>query len=142
MRKSSRVDRKPTVIKVSGFALLAVAVAGVFLGTKAPQRWGRPGGALLVGGLSVLLARDVLMITSGSLARLRPLPASLLLAESASAGTSIALGIRPLLIVTRTASSSLSVGLGTELARLTFAIHAVRQLIFLSPSSGLRAKSE
>ena len=84
--------------RASGYVLLVAAVTGAALGAKAPQRWGRAGGGLLLAGLSALLARDVAMIASGALRRLRPLPKVLLFAETMSAGTGIAMGARPWLM--------------------------------------------
>ena len=131
-----------TLERVSGPGLLVAAIFGVFLTTKAPQRWGRPGRALLLGGLSVLLARDVTMIASGSMTRLRPIPGLLLLAETATAGSSVALGLEPLIGVTRIVPGGVPDDLGSKLAKLTFSIHALRQSIFLSPSNGLRTRKD
>ena len=125
-----------TLARVGGAVLLAAAITGALWGAKAPQRWGRPGGAMLVGRLSVLLARDVTMITAGSLTRLRPLPAGLLVAETATAGTAIALGTGAWLTGYEHDPGSRTNPPGSRLATLTFTIHAVRQLIYLSPSQG------
>ena len=126
--------------RVSGAVLLAAAITGTLLGATAPQRWGRPGGALLVGGLSILLARDVTMIASGSLSRLQLLPAGLLLAETATASTGIALGAGPWLTADELDLGT-PTGPGSQLATVTFAIHAVRQFIYLSPGQGRRVTS-
>jgi len=126
--------------RVSGAVLFAAAITGTLLGAKAPQRWGRPGGALLVGGLSILLARDVTMIASGSLPRLQLLPAGLLLAETATATTGIALGAGPWLTADELDLGT-PTGPGSQLATVTFAIHAVRQFIYLSPRQGRRVTS-
>jgi hypothetical protein len=85
--------------------------------------------------MSILLARDASMIGSGSLSRLQPLPAALLLAETATATSALALGARGWF------SSSARVrpiSAGSRLATVTFAIHAGRQLIYLSPGQGRR----
>lgn len=42
--------------RASGYVLLVAAVTGAALGAKAPQRWGRAGGGLLLAGLTALLA--------------------------------------------------------------------------------------
>ena len=121
--------------------MLAAAVTGAFLGAKAPHRWGRPGGALLVGGLSILLVRDTTMIASGSLSRLQLLPAGLLLAETATATAGIALGAGAWLAANEPALGT-PTERGSQLATLTFAIHALRQVIYLSPGQGRRETSQ
>jgi len=84
--------------RAGGYVLLVAAVTGAALGAKAPHRWGRAGGCLLLAGLSALLARDVAMISSGTLRGLRPLSRVLLFAETVSAGMGIAVGARPWLL--------------------------------------------
>ena len=126
---------------MSGAALLAAAVTGALLGAKAPHRWGRPGGALLVGGLSILLVRDTTMIASGSLSRLQLLPAGLLLAETATATAGIALGAGAWLAANEPDLGT-STERGSQLATLTCAIHALRQVIYLSPGQGRRETSQ
>ena len=86
------VDTSLNAERASGYVLLVAAVTGAALGAKAPQRWGRAGGGLLLAGLSALLARDVAMIASGTPRRLRSLPRALLLAETVCAGMGIAVG--------------------------------------------------
>jgi hypothetical protein len=129
------MGHRTTTETLSGVALLAAAVTGTLVAARAPGRWGRPGCALLAGGLSILLARDATMIRSGSLARLQPLPAALLLAETATATSVLALGAR------RWLSSSVRdrpMSAGSRLATVTFAMHAGRELIYLSPGQGRR----
>ena len=122
--------------RASGYVLLVAAVTGAALATKAPQRWGRAGGGLLLAGLSALLARDVAMIASGTPRRLRSLPRALLFAETVSAGIGIAAGARPWLMADPPQPVALTGLAGSRLATATFTIHAVRQLIFLSPGQG------
>jgi hypothetical protein len=122
--------------RASGYVLLAAAVTGAALGAKAPKRWGRAGGGLLLAGLSALLARDVAMIASGTLRRLRPLPKALLFAETVSAGMGIAVGARPWLMAGPPQPVALSRLIGSRLATATLTIHAARQLIYLSPGQG------
>ena len=118
-----------------GYALLLAAGTGTVLAAKAPHRWGRRGGALVITGLSVLLTRDTIMIASGLPGRLRPLPRSLLALEALAAAAAVAAGVRPWLqlqprplgVADRTA---------TALTTTTFAIHTLRQAIYLSPGQG------
>jgi len=120
----------------SGYILPVVAVTGAALGAKAPQRWGRACGGLLLAGVSALLTRDVAMIASGTLPWLRPLPRALLLAESVRAGMWIAVGARPWLVADPPQPVALTGRAGSGLATATFTIHAIRQVIYLSPGQG------
>ena len=122
--------------RASGYVLLVAAVTGAALGPKAPHRWGRAGGGLLLAGLSALLARDVAMIASGALRRLRPLPKVLLFAETMSAGTGIAMGARPWLMADPPQPVALTGRAGSGLTTATFTIHAIRQLIYLTAGQG------
>jgi hypothetical protein len=60
------VDISLNAERARRYVLLVAAVTGAALGAKAPQRWARAGGGLLLAGLSALLARDVAMIASGT----------------------------------------------------------------------------
>jgi hypothetical protein len=122
--------------RASGYVLLVAAAAGAVLGAKAPQRWGRAGGGLLLAGLSALLARDVAMIASGTPGRLRTLPRVLLFAETVCAGMGIAVGARPWLMADPPQPVAVRGLAGSGLATATFTIHAVRQVIYLSPGQG------
>ena len=125
------------------FALLVAAGTGMVLGTRVPRRWGRPGGAFLVGGLSVLLARDVTMIAAGSLQHLRVLPWVMLVAETMAATAAVSVGVRSWLAERRPdGGPPVSVAARTEnvLATVTFGIHTARQAIYLSPGQGQRLK--
>jgi hypothetical protein len=130
------VDTSWNPERASGYVLLVAAVTGAALGARAPQRWGRAGGGLLLAGLSALLARDVAMIASGTPGRLRPLPRVLLFAETVCAGMGIAVGARPWLNPDPPQPVTLSGLAGSGLATATFTIHAIRQLIYLSPGQG------
>jgi hypothetical protein len=132
------MDHRTTTESLSGVALLAAAVTGTLFAARAPTRWGRGGGALLVGGLAVLLARDATMIGSGSLERLQPLPACLLLAETVTATSAIVTGSAGWF---SSSDRGRRMTVGSRLATVTFAIHAGRQFIYLSPGQGLRVPS-
>lgn len=127
----------PVAQRVGGGLLAAAALAGTLCGARAPARWGRRGGVLLVGGLALLAARDATMIASGSLFRLQRLPAALLTAESVTATASLALGAPAWL--SRTSHPRSSARTASQLATVTFAVHALRQVIYLSPGQGRRA---
>jgi hypothetical protein len=123
--------------RFGGYALLVSAGAGVVASVVAPRRWGRAGGACVTGGLSVLAARDTVMIVSGSLRRLQVMPGVLLVAEPVCASAGIALGGWAWL-----GKDGVGVGplnrLATVLAVTSFAIHAIRQVIYLTPGRGRR----
>jgi|GEM_PF-2626870 len=74
------------------------------------------------------------MVGSGSLGRLRPVPAALLVTELATSTTSIAIGAPAWL--SRTPDRSSRTRAASQLASLTFAVHTLRQLIYLSPGQG------
>ena len=122
----------------AGYALLAAAAAGIAEGGHAPKRWGPRGGAALIAGLAILVVRDGAMVSAGSLRRLRPVPAGLLVAEVVTASSAIAAGARPWLMAKPAVPRSVPDRAGTHLATATFAIHAIRQLIYLSPDQGRR----
>ncbi len=119
------------VARIGGWALLLSAGAGAVASVLAPRRWGRAGGAAVAGGLSILAARDTVMIASGALPRLRVVPRALLVAEPACASAGIVLGGRAWLGGRAPAS-----GPATLLAVATFAIHAVREAVYLTPGQG------
>jgi hypothetical protein len=130
------VDTSMNPERAGGYVLLVAAVTGAVLGPKAPQRWGRAGGGLLLAGLSALLARDIAMVASGTPRRLRPLPRALLFAETVCAAMGIALGARPWLMADPPQPVAPTGRAGSGLATATFTIHAIRQVIYLSPGQG------
>ena len=123
--------------RFGGYALLVSAGAGVVASVVAPRRWGRAGGACVTGGLSILAARDTAMIASGSLRRLQVMPGVLLAAEPVCASAGIVLGGRAWLGKDGEALGRLN-RLATVLAVTSFAIHAIRQAIYLRPAHGRR----
>ena len=124
--------------RLGGYALLLAAGTGTVMATKAPHRWGRPGGALVITGLSVLLTRDTIMIASGLPGRLRPVPRTLLILEAVGAAAAIAAGARPWLQPHQPQPISIADRTATGLTTTTFAIHTLRQAIYLSPGQGRR----
>jgi hypothetical protein len=123
--------------RFGGYALLVSAGAGMVASVVAPRRWGRVGGACVTGGLSVLAARDTAMIASGSLQRLQVMPGVLLVAEPVCASAGIALGGWAWLGKDGAGMDPLN-RLATVLAVTSFAIHAIRQAIYLTPGHGRR----
>jgi hypothetical protein len=123
--------------RFGGYALLLSAGAGMVASVVAPRRWGPVGGACVTGGLSVLAARDTAMIASGSLQRLQVMPGVLLVAEPVCASAGIALGARAWLGKDRVGMDPLN-RLATVLAVTSFAIHAIREAIYLTPGHGRR----
>ena len=116
----------------AGAALVAASVAGVALAPLALRRLGRGGSLLVAAGCAALFARDVQMTLTGAPARLRPVPRLLLRAEvpvsGSAAGTALLAAYwqqRP--GVARVAAVA---------AAATFAVHAVREAIYLSPGHG------
>ena len=115
----------------AGAALLAASVAGVALALLALRRPGRGGSLLVAAGCGALFARDAQMTMSGAPARLRPLPRLLLRTEVPVSGSATGAALlacwqqRP--AVARVAAAA---------AAATFAVHAVREAIYLSPGHG------
>ena len=115
----------------AGAALLAASVAGVALAPLALRRLGRGASLLVAAGCGALFARDVQMTLAGAPARLRPLPRLLLRTEVPVSGSAAGAALlacwqqRP--GVTRVAAAA---------AAATFAVHAVREAIYLSPEHG------
>ena len=114
-----------------GAALLAASVAGVALAPLALRRHGRGGSLLVAAGCGALCARDAQMTLTGAPARLRPLPRLLLRTEVPVSGSAAGAALlacwqqRPR--VARVAAAA---------AAATFAVHAVREAIYLSPGHG------
>jgi hypothetical protein len=116
----------------AGAALLAASVAGVALAPLALRRLGRGGSLLVAAGCGALFARDAQMTLTGAPARLRPLPRLLLRTEvpvsgSAAGATLLACWQHHRPGVARVAAVA---------AAATFAVHAVREAIYLSPGHG------
>jgi hypothetical protein len=122
--------------RLGGYTLLLAAGTGSVLAAKAPHRWGRPGGALVIAGLSMLLTRDTIMIASGLPGRLRAVPRTLLVIEALGAAAAIGAGAGPWLLSHR--PLSVAERTATALTTATFAIHTLRQAIYLSPGHGRR----
>src|SRR5450755_1115900 len=112
------------VARFGGYALLVSAGAGVVASVLAPRRWGRVGGAYVIGGLCILAARDTAMIASGSPRRLQVIPGVLLVAEPVCASAGIALGGKAWFDEDGVGRGPLK-RLATILAVTSFAIHAI-----------------
>ena len=125
------------VARFGGYALLVSAGAGVVASVLAPRHWGRVGGACVIGGLCILAARDTAMIASGSPRRLQVIPGVLLVAEPVCASAGIALGGKAWFDEDGVGGGPLN-RLATVLAVTSFAIHAIRQAIYLTPGHGRR----
>ena len=125
------------VARFGGYALLVSAGAGVVASVLAPRRWGRVGGECVIGGLCILAARDTAMIASGSPRRLQVIPGVLLVAEPVCASAGIALGGKAWFDEDGVGRGPLK-RLATILAVTSFAIHAIRQAIYLTPGHGRR----
>ena len=115
----------------AGAALLAASVTGVTLAPLALRRLGRGGSLLVAVGCGALFARDAQMTLTGAPARLRPLPRLLLRTEvplsGSAAGAALLACWQQQPGVTRVAAAA---------AAATFAVHAVREAIYLSPGHG------
>jgi hypothetical protein len=116
----------------AGAVLLAASVAGVAFAPLALRRLGRGGSLLVAAGCGALFARDAQMTLTGALTRLRPLPRLLLRSEvplsgSAAGAALLACWQQQQPGVARVAAAA---------AAATFAVHAVREAIYLSPGHG------
>ena len=115
----------------AGAALLAASVAGVALAPLALRRLGRGGSLLVAAGCGALFARDTQMTLTGAPARLRPLPRLLLRIEVPVSGSAVGAA---LLACWQQRPGAARVA--TAAAAATFAVHAVREAIYLSPGHG------
>jgi hypothetical protein len=103
----------------------------VALAPLALRRLGRGGSLLVAAGCGALFARDAQMTLAGAPARLRPLPRLLLRTEVPVSGSAAGAALlacwqqRP--GVAQVAAAA---------AAATFAVHAVREAIYLSPGHG------
>jgi carbon monoxide dehydrogenase subunit G len=115
----------------AGAVLLAASVAGVAFAPLALRRLGRGGSLLVAAGCGALFARDAQMTLTGALTRLRPLPRLLLRSEvplsGSAAGAALLACWQQQPGVARVAAAA---------AAATFAVHAVREAIYLSPGHG------
>ncbi len=122
---------KPPGQGPAGAALLAASVAGVALAPLALRRLGRGGSLLVAAGCGALFARDAQMTLTGAPTRLRPLPRLLLRIEVPVSGSAAGAALlacwqqRPGVVWVAAAA-----------AAATFAVHAVREAIYLSPGHG------
>ena len=129
--------------RVMGVAVLAASGSGFPLTQAAIARLGRPGAALVVGVTGGLLVRNVALLAMGTHRRLRPGPAAMLWAETASAAVATAAGL--LLLRDPEVADARHPGWrvpARELVRriavgTLFGLHAMRFRIFLAPGSGL-----
>ena len=116
---------------LAGAALLAASVAGIALAPLALRRLGRGGSLLVAAGCGALFARDAQMTLTGAPARLRPLPRLLLRTEvplsGCAAGAALLACWQQHPRVARVAAAA---------AAATFAVHAAREAIYLSPGHG------
>ncbi len=129
--------------------LLGAALLGVVAAPLVPRRYGRRGGLGVLGGVSVLLARDASMVLTGTPARLKVLPRALLYLELVSAATATCLGLAawlrhdgyPQVASDRShpAANPAVEAAARSIAALTFLLHTFRQAIYLTPGQGLRA---
>ena len=129
---------------VLGKAILGLSGAGFPLTQVAINRLGRPGAVLVAGVTAGLLVRDVALISRGTADRLRPGPARLLWAETATASAATGAGLLLLRdpVVTAARQPGWRVA-PEELVRrvavgLVFGLHTMRFRIYLSPGSGQR----
>ena len=147
-----------------GKVLLSFSLAGLPLVLLLMRRAGRRGGIMVAAGCAMLFVRDITMVTAGAPAKLRTLARLLLFTEATTSGLATFAGLRawvwPLFAHrasfrrasvsqasrsdTRTTgqsaviqSSQAAGSVATVAAAATFALHAARQAIYLSPGHGL-----
>ena len=133
--------------RLGAFALLGAAAAGALGAPAAPRRFGRPGRLAVIAGVTLLAVRDGAMALGGAPGRLKPVPRGLLYLELACAVSAALLGTAAGLRTSEPAAqsadrprrgcaASLEPAASTASA-LTFAVHAVRQAIYVTPGQGL-----
>ena len=128
--------------------LLGAAALGIVVAPLVARRYGRRGGLGVLGGVSVLLARDTQMVLAGTPARLKVLPRALLYMELGSAATASCLGLAAWLLpvgrgratsgTSSPAGNSTLNAVASSIAALTFLLHTFRQAIYLTPGHGRR----
>jgi hypothetical protein len=130
--------------------LLVLSAAAPPLAVVLLRRFDRWGALVVEAGCAILLARDLTMIVTGANARLRPLPRVLLVAELVTSGTAVAAGWLPVsdsagtqtvgtptgVHIVKPPNDSPVARLRTIAAAATFALHTVRQAIYVSPGQG------
>ena len=131
--------------RLSAFVLLGAASSGA-LGAHAAPRFGRPGRLAVMAGVTVLAVRDAAMVLRGTPGRLKAVPRGLLYLELACAVSAAFLGAAALLGASDPAEASGDRPRGgrvtgldfaaSTVSALTFAVHAVRQAIYVTPGQG------
>ncbi|MGO9510744.1 MAG: hypothetical protein ACLPXZ_26745 [Mycobacterium sp.] len=130
--------------------LLVLSAAALPLAVLLLRRFDRWGALVVEAGCAILFARDLTMIVTGAKARLRPLPMVLLVAELVTSGTAVVAGWRSANDSAGTQTAGTPTGvhsvkppndspvarLRTIAAAATFALHTVRQAIYVSPGQG------
>ena len=134
-----------TAERLAAVGLLGAAAAGGAAAVCVPRRFGRPGRLAVTAGVAILLLRDAGMVGNGVPRRLKTVPRALLYLELTCAGLASVLGAAAWV------RASGSVADGVKPARavvvrpdraadyasaLTFALHALRQAVYLTPGQG------
>ena len=131
--------------RLAAIGLLGAAATGGLAAKQAPRRFGRPGRLAVTAGVAVLLLRDVGMVRSGVPLRLKRVPGALLYLELTCAGLGSLLGVAACARASGPAAAGVKParGPGARLDRaadsasaLTFALHALRQAVYLTPGQG------
>jgi len=134
---------RPAMVRLQvGRGVLVLSGLGFALTQWTIRRYGRRGAVVVDVVCAALLVRDLAMIGSGVPGRLRPVPATLLHLEAASAASAAALGAS-VGRVGRANAADRPAPDARELLRrgavgTLFGLHTLRFWIYLSPDQGLR----
>lgn len=129
--------------KLIGRAVLAASAAGYPLTQAVIRRFGRRGAVAVELISAGLLARDLTLIRSGAVGRLRRLPALLLWLETIAAAAATSAGLAALLSDRSRQPASPRRGGGSDpIGRAAlgtlFGLHTIRFWIYLQPDRGRR----
>jgi hypothetical protein len=132
--------------RLTAFGLLGAAAIGALGAPTAPRHFGRRGRLAVIAGVTVLAVRDAVMVLGGAPSRLKTVPRGLLYLELACAACAALLGAAAWPRASESATQSAdgprrghATGPGSSASAassLTFAIHAVRQAIYMAPGQG------
>ena len=141
-RETASSSRPAGVRLQVGRGVLLLSGLGFPLTQWTIRRYGRRGAVVVDVVCAALLVRDLVMIGSGVPGRLRPVPATLLHLEAASAASAAALGVSVARVARANATDRPAPDARELLRRgavgTLFGLHTLRFWIYLSPDQGLR----
>ncbi|HTX70293.1 MAG TPA: hypothetical protein VMH50_14285 [Thermoleophilia bacterium] len=131
--------------RFAAVGLLGAAATGGLAALQAPRRLGWTGRLAVTTGVIVLFVRDAGMVAGGTPSRLKRVPGALLCLELTTAGLASLLGTAALVRgsgppaddVGPTRKADLRLDRAADCSStLTFALHALRQAVYLTPGQG------